>query len=150
MTEYYKELFGPAGKPIISLDPLCWNEEEKVTEIENVELTKPFSEEGVKKAIFSTGKNTAPGPDHFPVEFFQECWEIIKCDMMALFNDFFHEQLDVNRINYGVITLLPKLKEANKIQQYRPICLLNVKCKIFTKVLTIRMENVMGRIISRC
>lgn len=53
-------------------------------------------------------------------------------------------------MNYGVITHLPKLKEANKIQQYRPICLLNVKYKIFTKVLTLRMERVMHKIIERC
>jgi hypothetical protein len=35
-------------------------------------------------------------------------------------------------LNFGVITLIPKVKEANKIQQYRPICLLNVSFKIFS------------------
>jgi hypothetical protein len=48
----------------------------------------------------------------------------------------------VSRINYGVITLLPKIKEAEKIQQFRPICLLNCLYKIVTKVQTIRLEKV--------
>ena len=54
---------------------------------------------------------------------------------MAMFTEFYDGKLDLQRINYGTITLLPKTKEANKIQQYRPICLLNVIYKIFTKVL---------------
>lgn len=67
------------------------------------------------------GKNTAPGPDNIPVEFYQECWEIIRSDMCDLIDDLFNEHLDMSRLNYGLVTLLPKLKEANKIQRYRPI-----------------------------
>ena len=69
---------------------------------------------------------------------------------MAMFSDFFFDQkLELKRINYGTITLLPKIKEANKIQQYRPICLLNVVYKIFTKVLILRLETIMGKIINK-
>jgi hypothetical protein len=44
---------------------------------------------------------------------------------------------------------LPKVKEANSIKQYRPICLLNVVYKIFTKALMLRLDKVMGKIINR-
>jgi hypothetical protein len=94
-------------------------------------------------------KNSAPGLDHFPIEFYQHCWEIIREDLIALFADFYHMKLDIGRINYGIITLLPKIKEANTIKQYRPICLLNVIYKIFTKALMLRLDKVMGRIINR-
>jgi hypothetical protein len=53
----------------------------------------------------------------------------------------------VSRINYGVITLLPKVIDAEKIQQYRPICLLNCLYKWITKVLNIRMEKYVGKLI---
>ena len=43
---------------------------------------------------------------------------------------------------------MPKIQEANKIQQYRPICLLNVSFKIFTKVATVRFNSVVDHIIS--
>jgi hypothetical protein len=39
--------------------------------------------------------------------------------------------LNLYRANYGVIILLPKIKEVVNIKQYRPICLLNVFYKIF-------------------
>jgi hypothetical protein len=94
-------------------------------------------------------KNTAPGPDHFPIEFYQHCWDIIKDDLVVLFHDFHSLKLDIARFNYGVITLLPKIKDANNIKQYRPICLLNVIYKIFTKALMLRLEKVMGRIINK-
>ncbi|WVZ54587.1 hypothetical protein U9M48_005361, partial [Paspalum notatum var. saurae] len=45
-------------------------------------------------------------------------------------------------LNFGVITLLPKMKEATKIQQYRPICLLNVSYKIFTKIMMVASKVV--------
>jgi hypothetical protein len=38
-TEYYKEPFGPSDSLMFSLDPECWDQEEKITEEENVALT---------------------------------------------------------------------------------------------------------------
>jgi hypothetical protein len=43
---------------------------------------------------------------------------------------------------------IPKLKEANNIKQYRPICLLNVDYKWFTKVLTMRLTPYAEKLIS--
>jgi uncharacterized protein with PQ loop repeat len=67
----------------------------------------------------------------------------------VLFDNFYHMRLDIGRFNYGIITLLPKVKETNTIKQYRPICLLNVVYKIFTKALILRLDKVMGKIINR-
>ena len=66
---------------------------------------------------------------------------------MELFEDFHKEKLDVYRLNYGVITLLPKVQDASRIQQYRPICLLNCLYKWITKVLTIRLELLADKLI---
>lgn len=66
-----------------------------------------------------------------------------------MFQDFWKGHLDIKRLNYGMITLVPKLKEANTIKQYRPICLLNVDYKIFTKVLTNRLVPVARKVIKK-
>lgn len=55
--------------------------------------------------------------------------------------------LDIKRLNYGVITLVPKVKDAASIKQYRPICLLNVDYKGFAKVLTDRLTPVAKEVI---
>jgi hypothetical protein len=46
-----------------------------------------------------------------------------------------------------LITLLPKVKDANRIQLFRHHCLLNCLYKWFTKVLTMRLEPIAGRLI---
>jgi hypothetical protein len=73
-------------------------------------LIRPFSEEEVKSVVMNMKRNTAPGPDHIPIEFYQACWEFIKKDILNLFQDFWTYNLDVDRLNYGVITLIPKTK----------------------------------------
>ena len=85
-------------------------------------------------------KNKAAGPDSIPIEFYQACWKIIKKDIVQLFADFHQGKIDIRRINYGIITLLPKISDAARIQQYRPICLLNCLYKLITKTLTLRIE----------
>jgi hypothetical protein len=62
--------------------------------------------------------------------------------------DFNNNNLDLKRLNFGVITLVPKLQDANTIKQYMPICLLNVDFKIFPKVLIDRVTPAMDKVIS--
>lgn len=52
---------------------------------------------------------------------------------------------DMARLNYGVISLIPKVKGPTNIRQYKPICLLNMICKILTKTLTLRLNKVAKR-----
>lgn len=56
--------------------------------------------------------------------------------------------LELWRLNYGVVILIPKVKPALNIKQFRPICLLNVIYKIVTKTLTMRLITVAGKVIS--
>jgi hypothetical protein len=92
--------------------------------------------------------NKAPDLDEFPAEFYQSCWEIIKEDLVTLFKEFHHGDLPLYSLNFGMIVLLPKCREATKIQQYRPICLLNMSFKIFTKVSTNRVTKVAHKTIT--
>jgi hypothetical protein len=82
------------------------------------------------------------------VEFYQAWWDIIKKDLMALFMEFHLGNLSLYSLNFGTIILIPKSREVITIQQYRPICLLNVSFKIFTKVVAIRMTEVAKKVIS--
>ena len=92
--------------------------------------------------------NKAPGLDGFPTEFYQQFWDVIKGDLMNMFHDLHKGDLPLFSLHFGVITLLPKTQEASKIQQYRPICLLNVSFKIFTKVATTRINSVADHIVN--
>lgn len=138
-ADFYKELFGPANGNMFHLDPNTWSSGKKISIEDDEFITGNFTEEEVKKALFSMESNKALGPDNIPVEFYKHCWEFVKKDLMRLFDAFHNNSLDVARLNYGVITLLPKLDGAKKIQQYRPTCLLRCPYKLITKVLNDRV-----------
>ena len=121
---------------------VAWAEKGRLDSTDNEFLISPFTLEEVRKTVFSMKENTAPGPDGFSVSFYKQCWDFIKEDLMKLINYFYLGHLDLSRLNYGVITLVPKIKDANNVRQFRPICLLNVSFEIFTKLLMDRMTNV--------
>lgn len=102
---------------------------------------RPFIEEEERKTVFDMKENTTPSPDGFGVSFYKRCWNTIKGEIMDLINDFYMGQLDIARLNYGVITLIPKVEDANNVKQFRPICLLNVSFKIFTKLMLGRLST---------
>ena len=147
ITEYYKGLFGPHTPNLFSMDETLRHYIPQVSEDENESLTAPFSEEEVKLAVFDMERNKAPGPDCFPAEFYQFFWELMKPDLINLFYEFHAGRLPIHNLNFGVITLLQKITDAARIQQYRPICLLNVSFKIFTKVLNNRILKVAHKMI---
>jgi hypothetical protein len=115
-----------------------------VSDAENEQLMKPFSDEEVRETVFKMEHNKSPGPDGFPTEFYQACWNFL----MALFMNFHDDSLPLYRLNFGTIILIPKSREVIIIQQYRSICLLNVSFKIFTKVASNRIMEIANKVIS--
>jgi hypothetical protein len=73
---------------------------------------------------------------------------VIKDDLLAMFHDFHKDSLNLFSLNFGIITLIPKIENATKIQQYRPICDLNVSFEIFTKLGTNRLNKVARTVVS--
>lgn len=148
-TSYYKTLLGPAVGFQCRLRPDVWGEHEKLSGEDVRKLSEPFSEDEIKKVVFGMRKNKAAGCDGFPTEFYQACWEFIKYDLMMCFHDFYNGKLNLSRINYGIITLLPKGAGADTIQRFRPICLLPVFFKMFPKTLDERVKLVVQKLIAR-
>jgi hypothetical protein len=110
-------------------------------------LKAEYLEEEVRKDIFQMQHNKAPSPDGFLAEFYQTFWDTIKGDLVDLFSCLHARQLELFRLNFGEIVLLPKVNEAERIQQYRPICLLNFSFKIFMKVATLRLNTVADHVV---
>jgi len=148
ITNYYKSLFGSPEQSEISLMEDQILDIPQVSPEENDILVANFTESEVREAIFQMEHNKAPGPDGFPAEFYQVFWGVIKDDLLPLFYEFHKEALDLFSLNFGIISLIPKTQNATTIQQYRPICVLNVSFKIFTKVGTNRLNKVAKSVVS--
>jgi hypothetical protein len=80
--------------------------------------------------------------------FYQCFWEIVKYDLINLFEDRYNGDLDIFRLNFAMITLIPKENDARKMRKFRPISLLNCSFKKFTKVITNRFVRILNRLIS--
>lgn len=143
---FYKELFTASPRGGASLAANFWPPEARVTGDENGGLTLPFSPEEVHGAIASMKAGSAPGPDGLPVAFFQKFWPVLRPVIMKMFHEFYIGTLDLARLNYGVITLIPKVVGATDIRQFRPITVINVLERIFAKVCAVRLAPIAERI----
>jgi hypothetical protein len=147
-VEFYKTLFGKEENIDIELDNDFWGSDDLVTEEENCLLDQPFSEEEIREAIFGSYAEGAPGPDGFSFLFYQNFWETIKKDLINLFRDFENDEADLFRINFAMLTLIPKEVDATSLKKYRPIALTNCSFKIFAKACTNRLGKIADRLIS--
>ena len=71
---FYKKLFGQQPRSTVTLAEGAWSSGGKLEAADNDLLTKPFTKEEVKKAIFDMKENSAPGLDGFSVTFYKHCW----------------------------------------------------------------------------
>lgn len=146
-VDFYKNLFAEEPASSVNLGADFWEEEDKVTKEENDLLLAPFSEKEIKSAVFTCYAEGAPGPDGLPFLFYQKFWDIVKKDLVDMFEDFHKGRLDLYRLNCALVTLIPKVGEATNMKQFRPISLLNCSFKTFSKILTIRMSSIVQRIV---
>lgn len=113
------------------------------------ELTVPFTKEEIDKVVKEMPSDRAPGPDGFNGCFLKSCWHIIKEDFYKLCFDFYEGNLDLQSLNSGFITLIPKVQSPESANDYRPITLLNCYLKIITKLLANHLQCVILRIVHR-
>jgi hypothetical protein len=71
----------------------------------------------------------------------------IKSDLLELSGSLHARQLELFRLNFSEIILLPKANEAGRIQKFRPVYLLNISFIIFTKVVTIRLNTMADHMV---
>jgi hypothetical protein len=80
--------------------------------------------------------------------FYQKFWDLVKDDLLDLFSDFYQDKLDLYKLNFALITIIPKEKDARVMSKFRSISLLNCSYNFFTKVLTNRIGVVADRLIA--
>jgi hypothetical protein len=65
-----------------------------------------------------------------------------------MFNDFFRGELDLYRLNFAMMSLIPKEEGPTNMRKFRPKSLINCSFKFFSKVLTLRLSKIVDRLIS--
>jgi hypothetical protein len=81
--------------------------------------------------------------------FFQACWDVVRVDIMKVFDEFHARGLFEQSLNASFISLIPKVPRANSIKDFRPISLVGGIYKIIAKVLANRLKSVSEKVISK-
>ncbi|KAL2922747.1 LINE-1 reverse transcriptase-like protein [Bienertia sinuspersici] len=103
--EFYIDLLGTAQgsrvnikQEIVNLGA-CLNEEQATS------LTREFTNEEFKKALFSIPGPKAPGPDGFNSTFYKESWQVIGDEVCNVVKDFFSHGQMLKQINSILLPL---------------------------------------------
>ena len=148
-TAYYKHLFMHEERCSIRLQSGFWDDDHKLNEQDNFHLNKLFTIEEIKETVWDMETDIAPGPDGIPVTFYKEFWDVIKGDLKQMFDDFHTGNLNIHRLNFAFLALIPEIEGPTCIEKCRPAYLLNVSYKIFSKVLANRLSKAVDKIVDK-
>ena len=88
-------------------------------------------------------KDKAPGLDDFTITVFQDCWDVIKEDLVRMFAEFHRSRIINQSTNAFFIVLLPKKNLTKKISDFKPISLITSLYNIIVKVLSGHLRGVL-------
>ena len=123
--------------------------EKRVTDEMNDFLLKEFQPDEVQLALHQMHPTKSPGPDGMPPLFFQKYWSIVGQDVIDCVLNILNTGEMPPRLNDTYICLIPKIKNPQKITDFRPISLCNVMYRILAKVLANRLKKILPEVVSK-
>ena len=120
----------------------------EISEDQKESLDRPISVDEVKRAISSMRVGRSPGLDGFASEYYKEYSDKLAPILTEVYKESFSVGNLPNTFNEALISLiLKKDKDPTDPGSFRPVSLINVDCKIITKVLATRLENILPQIV---
>ncbi|XP_042479724.1 uncharacterized protein LOC122060674 [Macadamia integrifolia] len=107
----------------------------------------PGNEE-IRRAVWELDPDSSPGPDGFSGAFFCKCWSLVEVEVCNAVRQFFSTGYMPHGVNNNFLVLIPKVEGANTLDRFRPLCMGNFFCKIISKVMAMRLEPLLLRLIS--
>ncbi|OMO65780.1 reverse transcriptase [Corchorus capsularis] len=145
-VQHYKTLYTESLEGSLRPDISVTFPRLEVNEIE--ELHKPVDDDEVKEAMFSIGPHKAPGPDGFQARFFQKNWDTVGEAVTKSVKEAFSSGEVPLEMNKTLITLIPKVKSPESMNQLRPISLCNILYNLITKIIVNRLKQILPKLVS--
>ncbi|XP_074293681.1 uncharacterized protein LOC141620810 [Silene latifolia] len=114
---------------------------------DQVALTAPIPKDEINSALFSIHSSKSSSIDGFSSGFFKAAWNIIADDFCLVVLDFFKTNFMPKQANVTLISLIPKKKIVNSVKDFRPISCCSIIYKTISKILTVRLQRVMDKLV---
>ncbi|KAK3224528.1 hypothetical protein Dsin_011553 [Dipteronia sinensis] len=112
------------------------------------ELSRPYSAEEIKRAIFDMGPTKAHGPDGFHAIFFQKFWKMVGTEVTNVCLRVLSSEMAVTDFNQTNMTMILKVQNLISLKDFRSISLCSVVYKMMMKTLANRLNACLPAIIS--
>jgi hypothetical protein len=106
----------------------------------NTALEESIIMEELLQAVKQGKPNKAPGQDGICLEFIKKTWQVIKYDLLEVMNNMHRDGIISDQQNHGILVCLPKKPDLTRIEDYRPLTLMNTYYKLFTRIIANRLR----------
>ncbi|KAL9675053.1 hypothetical protein QQ045_003253 [Rhodiola kirilowii] len=145
-SDYFKDLLGQA-RSCSSVNAEMIAQGPVVNSMQCRVLVRGATDKEIWSALSSIGSDRAPGPDGFSASFFKKNWSTLGKELCDSVRHCLRYNALPKGTNSAYITLIPKISQASKPEDFRPISCCNVTYKIISSLLASRLKEVLPDII---
>ena len=144
--EYYTNLYSENENVQFELEN---NSGIRVSDIIQESQNKQITKEEIYTALKQLPRNKTPGDDGLSVELYLALWDLLSQPFYNAILQVYEEGIYYESARRGVLNLIPKPgKDSRKLDNLRPITLLNVDYKIMEKAIANKMMPALEEIIN--
>ena len=113
----------------------------------SIRIEDDISIDDLDFVIKNCGYNKAPGLDGLTYEFYKKTWLIIKKTFMMVLQCQLDRQHLIDSDTVGATRLMSKVDGVPRVDELRPITLLNCDYRILSKLLVLRIKSVLSEVV---
>ena len=145
--EFYSNLYKKEGIDTKQTSEFLSSLEYQLDDQENSQLEENINISELTASLKMMKNNKSPGSDGIVVEFYKMYWHEISQDLLEVYHHCFTDGKLTHSQDLAILRLIFKNGAREKIENWRPISLLNIDAKLLSKVLAERLKIVLPRII---